>query len=98
MNITFASVLLGAWFVPVPPALMGAIWTCFGKERAGIVHGLKMSGGSPLLFAFVSAVIGLYKIKGSLQALPFKRSMALGSVGLVLTGFGINRAFTRSPG
>lgn len=31
MKITFATVLLGAWFVTLPAALMGTIWS-YGRK------------------------------------------------------------------
>jgi hypothetical protein len=97
MKITFATVLLGAWFVSLPAALGGMIWICDKHGRKGTIHGLEMMLGSLLLFGFVSGVVGLYETNDYVQSLEFWSSMAIGLGGLILIGLGIRGARTPAP-
>lgn len=95
MKITFATVLLGAWFISLPGALLGAIWSCYKHGPKGIFHGLEMMLGSLFLFGFVSGVIGWYEMNDYIQSFEFGCSMALGLGGLFLIGLGLRGA--RAP-
>ncbi len=97
MKITFATVLLGLWFVSLPGAFLGAIWSCNKHGRKGIIHGLEMMLGTLFLFGFVSGVVGLYEINDYVQSLPFWNSMALGLGGLILIGLGLRGARAPAP-
>jgi hypothetical protein len=97
MKITFATVLLGAWFVSLPGALVGAIWSCNKHGRKGIFYGLEMMLGSLCLFGFVSGVVGLYETNDYVQSFEFWCSMALGLGGLILIGLGLRAARASAP-
>ena len=88
MNLTGAMVAYLLWFVAVAAAFVVAGGLVVKQGGRGVVWGLVTVVGALLMFAFVSAVTGLYEIPNSLTHTGFLISVGVGVLGAGLFGAG----------
>lgn len=91
MKVTFATIILCAWFVMLATALIGAVMACARNGAKAILCALQLLFGNLLAFGFVSGVIGLYEINDYAQTLRLWVSLVTGTGGLALFIHGIQR-------
>ena len=91
MNITWASVAWLLWSGTMVVAAGGAVLAGLRTRGRRVWHGGVMLLGASLMFAFVSAVTGLYEIEGYFRNNSFWISLLIGGIGAGLFGHGLKK-------